>query len=197
MFVITNRIPVAQGHEEEFEERFRNRAHLIDQSPGFVKNLVLRPVQRRFNHKTGRLEEVVRRLSELPPLVTSWEVERLKGQLAEASGGRRFLLQGEGQVQCPQQGQWLAAAFDQYPLRLALQQGLGLLAPYALRLAAEPGLHHAGYADAAQGLQGGAGLHLQAARLEHRDEDRILAEQLAAGQTRHHDGQHAGHDDLR
>src|SRR5262245_29512992 len=41
-----------------------------------------------------RLEEVVRQLSNLPPLVTSWEIERLKGQLAEAARGERFLLQG-------------------------------------------------------------------------------------------------------
>ena len=33
-------------------------------------------------------------LAKLPPLVTSWEVERLKSQLAEAARGRRFLLQG-------------------------------------------------------------------------------------------------------
>ena len=33
-------------------------------------------------------------LAELPPLVTSWEVESLKSQLAEAQQGRRFLLQG-------------------------------------------------------------------------------------------------------
>jgi heme-degrading monooxygenase HmoA len=52
-FVVTNRIPVAQGHEEDFEERFRKRAHLIDQSPGFIKNLILRPVQRRFDHASG------------------------------------------------------------------------------------------------------------------------------------------------
>ena len=49
VFVVTNRIPVARGQEAAFEERFRNRAHLIDQSPGFIKNLVLRPVQRRFS----------------------------------------------------------------------------------------------------------------------------------------------------
>jgi len=54
MFIVTNRIPVASGHEEEFEERFRKRAHLIDSSPGFVQNLVLRPVSRRFDHKTGQ-----------------------------------------------------------------------------------------------------------------------------------------------
>ncbi|HTE18145.1 MAG TPA: antibiotic biosynthesis monooxygenase, partial [Armatimonadota bacterium] len=34
-----------------------NRAHLIDQSPGFIRNLVMRPVQRRFNHRTGEFEE--------------------------------------------------------------------------------------------------------------------------------------------
>ncbi len=53
MFIVTNRIPVAPGHEEDFEDRFRHRAHLIDQHPGFVKNLVLRPIQRRFDHETG------------------------------------------------------------------------------------------------------------------------------------------------
>ncbi|HYX24745.1 MAG TPA: 3-deoxy-7-phosphoheptulonate synthase class II, partial [Thermoanaerobaculia bacterium] len=41
-----------------------------------------------------RVEEAVRELSLLPPLVTSWEIERLKGQLAEAARGERFLLQG-------------------------------------------------------------------------------------------------------
>jgi 3-deoxy-7-phosphoheptulonate synthase len=33
-------------------------------------------------------------LSKLPPLVTSWEVETLRGLLAEAAQGKRFLLQG-------------------------------------------------------------------------------------------------------
>jgi heme-degrading monooxygenase HmoA len=53
VFVVTNRIPVAAGHEADFEERFRKRAHLIDQSPGFIRNLVMRPIQRRFDHKSG------------------------------------------------------------------------------------------------------------------------------------------------
>ena len=56
MFVVTNRIPVSDGHEADFEERFKKRAHLIDKAPGFVKNLVMRPVQRRFNHETGECE---------------------------------------------------------------------------------------------------------------------------------------------
>ncbi|MFQ5741798.1 MAG: class II 3-deoxy-7-phosphoheptulonate synthase [Acidobacteriota bacterium] len=42
----------------------------------------------------GRLNEVVAKLSKLPPLVTSWEIETLKRQLAEAARGKRFLLQG-------------------------------------------------------------------------------------------------------
>src|SRR5215213_379240 len=41
-----------------------------------------------------RLQQVLHELSWLPPLVTSWEIERLKTQLAEAARGERFLLQG-------------------------------------------------------------------------------------------------------
>ena len=33
-------------------------------------------------------------LAQLPPLVTSWEIESLRSQLADAATGRRFLLQG-------------------------------------------------------------------------------------------------------
>lgn len=41
-----------------------------------------------------RLEKVLEELGCLPPLVTSWEIERLKGQLDEAARGEGFLLQG-------------------------------------------------------------------------------------------------------
>ncbi|MCZ6498946.1 MAG: 3-deoxy-7-phosphoheptulonate synthase class II [Gammaproteobacteria bacterium] len=41
-----------------------------------------------------KVADVLSRLSRLPPLVTSWEVERLKSELAEAQRGERFLLQG-------------------------------------------------------------------------------------------------------
>ncbi len=40
------------------------------------------------------VEAVVAKLKTLPPLVTSWEVERLKELVAEAQVGKRFLLQG-------------------------------------------------------------------------------------------------------
>ena len=53
MIVVTNRIPVAAGHEVDFEDRFRNRAHLIDQAPGFVRNEVHRPRPVRFDRDSG------------------------------------------------------------------------------------------------------------------------------------------------
>ena len=40
------------------------------------------------------LREVVGQLGKLPPLVTSWEVERLKEYAAQASRGEAFVLQG-------------------------------------------------------------------------------------------------------
>jgi 3-deoxy-7-phosphoheptulonate synthase len=40
------------------------------------------------------LRAVLAELSRLPPLVTSWEIENLKQQLAQAARGERFLLQG-------------------------------------------------------------------------------------------------------
>lgn len=40
------------------------------------------------------LDEVVNKLSSLPPLVTSWEIEDLRNKLAEVSEGKRFLLHG-------------------------------------------------------------------------------------------------------
>ncbi len=41
-----------------------------------------------------RLEQTLERLAKLPPLVTSWEIESLKQNLAEAADGQAFLLQG-------------------------------------------------------------------------------------------------------
>ena len=40
------------------------------------------------------LANVVKKLGQLPPLVTAWEVDRLRGQLAAAADGRAFVLQG-------------------------------------------------------------------------------------------------------
>ncbi|GAB4385726.1 MAG: 3-deoxy-7-phosphoheptulonate synthase class II [Phycisphaerales bacterium] len=40
------------------------------------------------------VDRAVAKLRSLPPLVTSWEIERLKHEIAEAQEGRRFILQG-------------------------------------------------------------------------------------------------------
>jgi heme oxygenase (mycobilin-producing) len=44
MFVVMNRISVNPAFAEAFEERFRHRAGEVDKMPGFIRNLVLRPV---------------------------------------------------------------------------------------------------------------------------------------------------------
>ncbi|MDH5301880.1 MAG: antibiotic biosynthesis monooxygenase [Gammaproteobacteria bacterium] len=44
MFVVTNRVPVAAGYEDLFEQRFRKRAGQIDKQPGFVRMRILKPV---------------------------------------------------------------------------------------------------------------------------------------------------------
>ena len=43
MIAVANRIFVNPEYAEQFEERFRNRAHLVDGMPGFISNKVLRP----------------------------------------------------------------------------------------------------------------------------------------------------------
>lgn len=52
--IVTNRIPVAEGHEIDFETRFRDRAHLVDQSPGFIRNEVHRPRPMKFDSETAQ-----------------------------------------------------------------------------------------------------------------------------------------------
>ena len=44
MITVANRIYVAKEYADAFEQRFRERAGLVDQMPGFVSNQVLRPV---------------------------------------------------------------------------------------------------------------------------------------------------------
>jgi len=43
MYVTMNRIPVSGNHQADFEARFRNRARLVDNVPGFIRNMILRP----------------------------------------------------------------------------------------------------------------------------------------------------------
>ena len=43
MFVTMNRFTINPEHRDDFENRFRQRAGLIDGEPGFIRNSVLRP----------------------------------------------------------------------------------------------------------------------------------------------------------
>jgi 3-deoxy-7-phosphoheptulonate synthase len=42
----------------------------------------------------AQFESARTRLAQLPPLVTSWEIEKLREQIAQAQHGQRFILQG-------------------------------------------------------------------------------------------------------
>ncbi len=70
------------------------------------------------------LSLAVSQLASLPPLVTSWEVESLKGQLAEAAQGKRFLLQGGD---CAEQFDDCTADTITNKLKILLQMSLVLV----------------------------------------------------------------------
>src|SRR6516225_7600798 len=54
-----------------------------------------RPAMQQPEYPDGAaLDRVLGELRQLPPLVTSWEIVRLRQQLAEAVAGKRFVLQG-------------------------------------------------------------------------------------------------------
>ena len=57
MIIVTNRMSVAEGYEIDFEDRFKNRVHLVDQAPGFIRNEVHRPRPMRFDHTSGSFVE--------------------------------------------------------------------------------------------------------------------------------------------
>jgi heme-degrading monooxygenase HmoA len=45
MIVVSNRLQVAKGHEDDFEKRFEGRARLVENMPGFGRLEILRPVK--------------------------------------------------------------------------------------------------------------------------------------------------------
>ena len=69
------------------------------------------------------LEAVLARLRNLPPLVISQEVDRLRVLLAEAAAGRRFLLQGGD---CAEQFKDCSPASIEDKLRVLLQMSVAL-----------------------------------------------------------------------
>ncbi len=57
MIVVTNCLSVAQGHEIDFEDRFKKRVHLVDQAPGFIRNEIHRPKPMKLDRETGTWTE--------------------------------------------------------------------------------------------------------------------------------------------
>ena len=70
------------------------------------------------------LEDTLRDLAELPPLVTSWEILSLREQLAEAQAGKRFLLQGGD---CAESFQECNSSLITNRLKVLLQMSLALV----------------------------------------------------------------------
>ena len=70
------------------------------------------------------LAHAVKRLASLPPLVTPWEIELLKTQLAAAAQGERFLLQGGD---CAEQFAECTADAITNKLKILLQMSLILV----------------------------------------------------------------------
>ncbi|MDX2017166.1 MAG: 3-deoxy-7-phosphoheptulonate synthase class II [Planctomycetota bacterium] len=67
-------------------------ASLADWSPRSWRS---RPVAQDVAYPDrAALDAAVAQLAELPPLVTSWEIEHLRALIAEAQAGKRFILQG-------------------------------------------------------------------------------------------------------
>jgi len=52
MIVVSNRIPVAEGHEEAFAERFQGRAGLVEGHNGFVRLEILKPTEVAMHGRT-------------------------------------------------------------------------------------------------------------------------------------------------
>jgi heme-degrading monooxygenase HmoA len=47
MVIVMNRIPVAEGREQDFEKTFTERDRAVDKMPGFIDMQVLRPSEGR------------------------------------------------------------------------------------------------------------------------------------------------------
>ncbi len=76
-----------------------------------------------------QLAGVLAQLRQQPPLVTSWEIEALRTQLAEAAVGRRFLLQGGD---CAERFEDCTVELIKNRLKIMLQMSVILI--YGLRM---------------------------------------------------------------
>jgi len=95
---------------------------MAEWSPASWRN---KPAAQQPAYASGQdLEQIASRLASLPPLVTSWEIQDLKTQLAEAAAGKRFLLQGGD---CAEQFDECTADVITNKLKILLQMSLVLV----------------------------------------------------------------------
>ena len=98
---------------------------VLPHSSWFPESWQSQPALQQPNYPSApRLAEVVEQLSQLPPLVTSWEVLALRQQLAEAASGKRFVLQGGD---CAERFDDCRAASITSKLKILLQMSLVLV----------------------------------------------------------------------
>lgn len=98
---------------------------VLPHSSWFPESWQSQPALQQPNYPSApRLAEVVEQLSQLPPLVTSWEVLALRQQLAEAAAGKRFVLQGGD---CAERFDDCRAASITSKLKILLQMSLVLV----------------------------------------------------------------------
>lgn len=77
------------------DERKTHAAHATAQRPWSPDSWRERPAAQEVRYlDESALDTAVEKLKSLPPLVTSWEIEHLRSNIAEAQEGKRFLLQG-------------------------------------------------------------------------------------------------------
>jgi 3-deoxy-7-phosphoheptulonate synthase len=81
-------------------------------------------LQQAIYHDPAHLDQVVQTIARLPPLVTPWEVDALKGKLARAARGEMFVLQGGDCAESFEQCDPTAIAAQ---LKIMLQMSLVLI----------------------------------------------------------------------
>lgn len=88
-------LPNAQKSREESPPVPNSTAKVSVDSPWTPTSWQARPrAQAVAYDDPAALQRAVQRLADLPPLVTSWEIESLKASLAEAQVGKRLIIHG-------------------------------------------------------------------------------------------------------
>ncbi len=70
------------------------------------------------------LDTVLTRLRNMPPLVTSWEIESLRSRVADAAAGKRFIMQGGD---CAESFEYCMPDYITAKLKILLQMSLVLI----------------------------------------------------------------------